>query len=125
MRLLLDTHVLLWWLSDDAHLGAGAREQVAAAEVAAVSVVSAWEIVLKQSLGKLSAPDDLAQQLERHQFTVLPIHLGHALRLRELPHHHRDPFDRMLIAQAGSEGLTIVTADSQFARYDVPVYSAT
>ncbi|MDQ6747209.1 MAG: type II toxin-antitoxin system VapC family toxin [Candidatus Dormibacteraeota bacterium] len=124
MRLLLDTHSLLWWLSADARLGPLAREGIAAAEVAFVSTASAWEMSIKGALGKLEAPSDLPQQLQRHRFTVLPIHLDHALGVRALPPLHRDPFDRMLVAQAQAEDLLLVSADPDVARYDVHVIDA-
>jgi PIN domain nuclease of toxin-antitoxin system len=121
VRLLLDTHALLWWLADDPRLGAETREAVADSEVVLVSTASAWEIALKKGLGKLTAPDDLPSQLVRHQFTVLPIHLSHTVRYGDLPLIHRDPFDRMLVAQAQVEGLTIVSGDPAIAAYDVDV----
>ena len=121
MRLLLDTHTLLWWLADDPRLHAEVRDHVAESEEVFVSTASAWEISLKKALGKLVAPDDLPAQLVRHQFTVLPIHLAHALRYGELPLLHRDPFDRMLVAQAQVEDLTIVTGDAAIAAYEVGV----
>ncbi|HEV2369436.1 MAG TPA: type II toxin-antitoxin system VapC family toxin [Acidimicrobiales bacterium] len=119
MRALLDTQVLLWWLADDERLPDGARETIGGAEDAIVSVASAWEMSLKAQLGRLDFPDDLEAQLVRHQFSVLPVHLGHARRYRQLPLHHRDPFDRMLIAQAQVEELTVVSANPVMARYQV------
>lgn len=124
MRLLLDTHVLLWWLSDDPVLGPEARRAIAAADLAMVSTASVWEISLKRGLGKLDAPADLGDQIERHRFGVLPVHLDHAIRVGALPLLHRDPFDRMLVAQAQSEGLTVVTADPVLAGYGVETLAA-
>jgi PIN domain nuclease of toxin-antitoxin system len=124
VNVLLDTQVVLWWLTDDERLDRPAREVVADAEVATVSVASAWEMSLKVQLGKLELPDDLGAQLARHGFSVLPIHLGHALQYRALPLLHRDPFDRMLVAQAQVEQLAIVTADPAIARYAVDVIAA-
>ena len=124
MRLLLDTHVLLWWLADDPLLTVEARAAIVESDLAVVSTASAWEISMKRSLGKLDAPDDLAAQLVRDQFTVLPIHLDHALRAGSLPHIHRDPFDRMLVAQAQVEDLVIITTDTNIPRYDVRVLAA-
>jgi PIN domain nuclease of toxin-antitoxin system len=121
VRLLLDTHSLLWWLADDHRLSPEMRGAVADTEVVLVSTASAWEISFKKALGKLAAPDDLPSQLVRHQFTVLPIHLSHAVRYGDLPLIHRDPFDRMLVAQAQVEGLTIVTRDPAIAAYEVDV----
>ena len=124
MRLLLDTHVLLWWLADDPLLTVEARAAIVESDLAVVSTASAWEISMKRSLGKLDAPDDLAAQLVRDQFTVLPIHLDHALHAGSLPHIHRDPFDRMLVAQAQVEDLVIITTDTNIPRYDVRVLAA-
>lgn len=124
MRLLLDTHVLIWWLTNDPQLSIVAREEMAHADAAFVSTASVWEISLKSGMGKLQAPDDLAEQIARHQFTVLPVHLNHAIHLREVPPLHRDPFDRMLIAQAQTEQLTIVTRDADIARYEVATLTA-
>ncbi|MGH3084870.1 MAG: type II toxin-antitoxin system VapC family toxin [Gaiellaceae bacterium] len=120
MRLLLDTHVLLWWLADDPTLRREAREAIADGEsVVVVSAASAWEIAIKRATGRLEAPDDLEAQLERNRFLPLPIAIGHALHAGELPPHHDDPFDRVLVAQAELERLTIVTRDKNIARYGV------
>ena len=124
MRLLLDTHVLLWWLAADPRLAPPSRDLIADADEVTVSTASAWEMSLKAQLGKLECPEDLAAQLVRHQFSVLPVHLDHAVRYRGLPLHHRDPFDRMLVAQAQVEGLAIVSADEVFAGYEVEVVPA-
>lgn len=124
MRLLLDTQVLLWWLADDPRLGRPGRDVIAEAEDAVVSAATAWEMSLKAQLGKLDYPEDLDAQLVRHQFSVLPVHLNHALRYRQLPLHHRDPFDRMLVAQAQVEGLAVVSADPAFAAYEVEIVPA-
>lgn len=124
MRLLLDTHVLLWWLSDDGRLNDNARASIASAEAAFVSTASAWEISMKRALGKLEAPDDLPEQLARHRFSVLSIHLDHALLAGALPPVHRDPFDRMLVAQAQIEALVIVTGDERIRSYAVDVMAA-
>ena len=125
MRLLLDTHVLLWWLADDAGLGAEARAAIAGGDAyVAVSAASAWEIAIKQRLGKLRAPDDLAAQLARHRFVPLAVTVPHALRAGALPLLHDDPFDRMLVAQAELEGLTVVTRDAAIGRYGVPTLTA-
>lgn len=119
MRALLDTQVLLWWLADDERLPDDARETMGGAEDAIVSVASAWEMSLKAQLGRLDFPDDLEAQLVRHQFSVLPVHLGHARRYRQLPLHHRDPFDRMLIAQAIAADMTLISNEAAFDRYGV------
>jgi PIN domain nuclease of toxin-antitoxin system len=120
MRLLLDTHVLLWWLADDRRLGALHRELIAdASNTVLISSVTVAEIAIKASLGKLDAPDDLLPTLDEGGFEHLSFEVSHAESLRTLPWHHRDPFDRMLIAQAITEQLTILTVDPQFADYEV------
>jgi PIN domain nuclease of toxin-antitoxin system len=125
VRLLLDTHALLWWLADDPTLSADARAAIADGEsFVAVSAVSAWEIVIKRAAGRLKAPDDLEAELSRARFTALPITLLHALRIGDLPTHHADPFDRMLVVQAQLEGLTIVTRDERIPLYGVDTLAA-
>ena len=124
MRLLIDTHVLLWWLAESPKLTKTARAQIAEAEIVYVSAASVWEMAIKVSTGKLRAPDDLEKQLQRHGFVELPVSVNHALRVATLARHHADPFDRMLVAQASFESLTLVTADPQFAVYGVPILRA-
>ena len=125
MRLLVDTHVLLWWLADDPSLGDEAREGISASDASVfVSAASAWEISIKQALGNLDAPSDLARQIETHRFEPLPITVSHAYAAGALPRHHDDPFDRMLVAQAMAEGLTLVTRDPRMDRYDVSTLAA-
>lgn len=120
MHLLLDTHVVLWALTDNARLSIAARDAIADGDnLVFVSAVSAWEITIKRSLGKLRAPDDLVDQLRAAHFDPLHLTVEHALAVGELPDLHRDPFDRMLVAQARVETLTIVTADPQVLRYEV------
>ncbi len=121
-RLLLDTHVLLWWLADDEKLGLTTQTIIAdGRNDIFVSAASIWEISIKQSLGKLVAPEDLDSAVEDERFLKLPISLFHGQTAGALPPLHRDPFDRMLIAQAQAEGLTIVTADPIIAKYHVKV----
>jgi PIN domain nuclease of toxin-antitoxin system len=120
MRLLLDTHVLLWWLADDRRLGADHRAMIAdSTNIVLVSAMTVAEIAIKSSLGKLDAPDDLLPTLEAGGFDGLAFESHHADLLRALPWHHRDPFDRMLIAQAIAERLTVLTADPHFAAYGI------
>jgi PIN domain nuclease of toxin-antitoxin system len=119
ISLLLDTHTFLWW--DDAKLAGGVVDRIRSAQDVFVSAVSAWEIAIKAALGKIVANAPLAEAIRDYGFSALPITLEHGDAVRALPRHHRDPFDRMLIAQAGVEGLSIVTADPQFAAYDVPI----
>lgn len=124
MRLLLDTHVLLWWLGGRA-ISKAAGDAIADPDNEAdVSAASAWEIAIKKAIGKLAAPDDLEDQIRDGGFTPLPIRIDHALVAGELPRHHDDPFDRMLAAQATVEGLVVVTRDRRFADYGVQVLPA-
>ena len=126
MRLLLDTHALLWWLFDDPKLSRDSREAISdpTSEVY-VSAASAWEIATKHRLGKLPEAGDVPTALPRYvrqaRFRVLPVELDHALAAGALPGPHRDPFDRMLMAQARIEGLSVVTVDPVFRDYGVPV----
>jgi len=124
LRLLLDTHVLLWWLADD-ELTSDARALIAdPANEVAVSAASAWEISIKKALGKLAAPDDLEHQILACDFMPLPISVSHAVSAGQLPRHHDDPFDRMLIAQAKLEQMAVVTRNQRFGDYDVAVTPA-
>lgn len=122
MRLLLDTHVLLWALTDDRRLAPEARAAISDGRNAVfVSAASAWEITIKRALGKLRAPSDLALQLREARFEDLDVSVDHALAVGDLPDHHRDPFDRLLVAQATVAGLTLVTHDPQIQRYDIAI----
>lgn len=123
MRLLLDTHAVLWWFTDDRRLStvAGAVLDAASNDLF-VSAVAAYEIAYKQGQGRLSPlPDGLPRRLQRAGIEVLPLSLDHAVAAAALPGPHRDPWDRIMIAQALVEGLTVVTADRVFASYHVPV----
>ena len=124
MRLLIDTHALLWWLSDDPALPVSARKHIArAANTILVSSASAWEIAIKFRIGKLPDAGDLladfAGYLTRERFETLPISTEHAVRAGTLPGAHKDPFDRMLIAQAQAESAAILSNDSIFDAYGV------
>ncbi len=122
MRLLLDTHVLLWWLGEPQALHAKTLGVIKdGRNIIFVSAASAWEISIKRALGKLRAPDDLEEALDANRFLKLPISVQHALLAGDLPRHHDDPFDRMLIAQAQVERLTFVTHDPQIERYGLRV----
>ena len=124
-RLLLDTHVVLWWLDDPELIVAPAREAIADGDNDIfVSAASAWEVAIKTALGKLSAPQDFEAALEAAGFAALPITVRHALTVRELPAVHQDPFDRMLAAQARAEGLTLVTRDTRLGQYGIAVITA-
>jgi len=118
---LLDTHVILWALSDSPRLPARHREILADGSACHVSAVSIWEIAIKKSLGKLDISDGFLDILEETQAIFLPVTPRHANHILGLAHHHRDPFDRMLIAQAQIERLSILTVDRHFAEYDVEV----
>jgi PIN domain nuclease of toxin-antitoxin system len=125
-RLLLDTHALLWWLSDDAQLGAETRRAISnPRNQVYVSAASTWEISIKKTIGKLSAPDDMDAIVEDEGFDKLPITLFHGEQAGLLTEHHKDPFDRMLIAQAQAEGLIIITNDEKIARYNIRTMDAT
>jgi PIN domain nuclease of toxin-antitoxin system len=122
VRLLLDTHALLALLSSDYRLSPAARTAMERPDAQLiVSVVSVWEIAIKRSIGKLEAPDDIIERVDKAGAQMLSITPQHAHATGELPLHHRDPFDRLLIAQAQLEGCAIVTGDSAFPAYDVPV----
>jgi PIN domain nuclease of toxin-antitoxin system len=125
MILLLDTHTLIWALEDNPTLSAAAREAIVDGNnIVFVSAVSVWEISIKKALGKLDAPDTLLEEIERHRFTPLEITLEHGDRAGKLPQIHLDPFDRMLIAQAQSEQLVLVTRDPDIQKYQVHCLTA-
>jgi PIN domain nuclease of toxin-antitoxin system len=122
MKLLLDTHVILWWLADDPALKSDARSAISdTSNLVHVSAVSLWEIVIKQGLGKLQLPEDWADILKREPFRQLSINCQHALKVGQLPAIHKDPFDRLLVAQCLTEELTLVTHDATLQHYDVPI----
>jgi PIN domain nuclease of toxin-antitoxin system len=123
VRLLLDTHVLIWW-DEGARLSREARAAIVDADQVYVSAVSGWEIAIKTALGRLRPLRTVEEAIVESGFEELPVRLRHAAALGELSSHHRDPFDRMLIAQAQVDGLAIVTRDSAFALYDVPLVRA-
>lgn len=124
MRLLLDTHAFLWAILDDQRLSSAARRTITDREHEVfVSAATGWEIAVKAALGRLILPQSPARLVPRHMqasgFLPLPIRMEHALRVHDLPEHHRDPFDRLLIAQAIEDRLTLVTADPRFKEYSV------
>ncbi|MGB9885969.1 MAG: type II toxin-antitoxin system VapC family toxin [Moorellales bacterium] len=126
MKALLDTHVFLWWITDDSRLSGRAREIIGSGEnTLYLSAASAWEIAIKAGLGRLSLPDDLEsfipEQLAENGILPLPVRLSHALRVHALPAYHRDPFDRLLVAQAQVENLPLISGDPVIARYPVEV----
>lgn len=124
MRLLLDTHVVLWQLQGSRTVSAVAREVIGEATEVLFSVVSFAEIGVKAAIGKLAVPDDLREQVVRSGVQILALDAAHGLAVAGLPMHHRDPFDRLLVAQARAEHLTIITADQRLGAYDVPLISA-
>jgi PIN domain nuclease of toxin-antitoxin system len=125
MNLLLDTHVLLWCLGAPHRLQRETRKKIEKPDtIVFVSAASAWEIEMKRSLGKLKVPNDLEEQLHEKRFTELPVRARHVQALRSLPALHRDPFDRMLVAQATTENLVLVTADSKVRAYRVRTMEA-
>lgn len=120
--LLLDTHALLWWTDDlSGRLGPRAATALAKGPPVTVSAVVIWEAAIKRALGKLRAPVNLLQRVEESTASLLPITARHADHVATLPLHHGDPFDRLLIAQAQLEGLTIVSGDPKLRRYDVEI----
>lgn len=125
MRLLLDTHVLLWWLDGDRRLGAVAASRIEddATDVY-VSAATAWEIAVKRAAGKLAASFDVSAEIDDEGFLPLAITVEHGVAAGGLPLHHTDPFDRMLVAQACTEGLWLVTSDAAIRQYDVPLIDA-
>jgi PIN domain nuclease of toxin-antitoxin system len=124
LKLLLDTHVLLWWLEGSVRLSRQARRTIAGSEEVWVSAASAWELGIKSALGKLRTPDDLEFQVKASRFRELPVTLAHAVAAGKLPRHHNDPLDRMLVAQAALESLTLLTVDRQLQAYGIRVILA-
>ena len=129
MNILLDTHALLWWLTNNPRLGSQARNVILSRNTSVwVSSATVWEISIKAALGRLELREPFAEvmpaELEREGFRPLTITHRHAFAVRTLPRHHDDPFDRMLIAQARCEDLTLVTADAEIPAYDVRTLDA-
>ena len=123
-RLLLDTEALIWWDANDRRLGRRARAAIAQAADVYVSAASAWEIAIKQALGKLTTTRQPDEAVTDAGFTPLPVTFAHAAAIGTLPNHHRDPFDRLIIAVARVEALTIVSSDDRFALYGGPLIDA-
>ncbi|WP_174534239.1 type II toxin-antitoxin system VapC family toxin [Micromonospora chalcea] len=121
MTLLLDTHVALWAITGDATLGVEFLDRLRHDPDVFLSPVSLWEITIKQQAGKLSGPADLAERVRDMGFRELPVTHDHAITAGRLPPHHRDPFDRMLVAQAITENLTLATRDASIPLYEVDV----
>lgn len=120
MRVLLDTQVLLWWLFDDPRLSTDISAVISdEGNEISISAISAFEISTKKLIGKLDTPDDLEEQLEASAFIELPATIAHCFEVSKLPLHHKDPFDRLLVAQARCEDLTLITSDRMLSKYDV------
>ena len=125
MNLLLDTCVLLWWFDDPDLLSKEASTAIKEPDNRIiVSVVSVWEIAIKEALGKLSSPDNLKEMIADAEFELMPIDYEHAWYVKDLPPHHKDPFDRLLVAQTTVENLMLVTRDSWLNAYNVPILEA-
>ena len=125
MRILLDTHALLWWLDDSPRLTTKAREAIAdGGTTVYVSAAVIWEIRIKEALGKLRVPAELQEVIAQQGFEPLPVTADHAHALVALPMHHHDPFDRMLVTQARAEGMTLVTHDRRLAQYGIRMLQA-
>jgi PIN domain nuclease of toxin-antitoxin system len=121
LKLLLDSHALVWWVRDDRRLGREARRAIADADLVWVSTISGWELAIKVAKGRLRIPEPLRVTIVADRFTELPLTLRHTEELERLPMHHGDPHDRLLIAQARVEGATIVTHDRALEAYGVPI----
>lgn len=124
MRILIDTHILIWWESTPERLSSTARRRLEEAQdTFIISVASLWEMQIKLAIGKLTLRLPLAEVVREQQkqngFEILPITLQHVLALETLPMHHKDPFDRLLIAQAQAEGLPLLSADAVFDQYPI------
>jgi PIN domain nuclease of toxin-antitoxin system len=124
VNLLLDTHILLWWLTDDATLADDIKSTIDTEANIWVSAATLWEIAIKEAIGKISASADLPERIRRSGFRELPIGFDHATAAARLPMIHRDPFDRMLIAQARCEDLAFVTRDPRCQKYEVQILPA-
>ncbi len=124
MRFLLDTHILLWLLSDSPYLKKEIKEQIVSAQENLVSVASMWEIIIKKKADKLDSPDNLKEAIEYSNLSILPINFNHVLETEKLPDIHKDPFDRIIACQAICENLTLITKDEIIAEYGVKILRA-
>ena len=126
MRLLLDTHTFLWWNTEDPQLSSRARELIEDGQNEIfLSAASAWEISIKTAKGKLVLPESPSQyilnRMGLYRFQPLPVHISHAVRIHDLPPHHNDPFDRLLVAQSQIESLSLISMDTHIRKYEVEV----
>jgi len=126
MKILLDTHTFLWWITDDQKLSGRAREIISdGSNELFLSAATGWEIAIKVQIGRLKLPEEpirfILEQMRINAIQSLPIQMNHALHVSTLPQHHRDPFDRLLIATAQLEGLPILSSDHQLVNYQVEV----
>jgi PIN domain nuclease of toxin-antitoxin system len=122
MKLLLDTHILLWWLTQDQKLSQTEIDTIADSDnIVFISAATAWEIAVKKMIGKLEAPDDLPIALAANDFLELPITIEHSQKLYQLPLHHHDPFDRIMVAQAIAEDLTFMTRDTKISLDEIKI----
>ena len=126
MTLLMDTHVFLWWAADEPRLSPRARAEIANPDnEVLLSAASGWEITIKSALGRLELHSEpqvfVPEHVHRNGFGVLPVTLHHSLEVYSLPHHHRDPFDRLLIAQARSEGIPLISGENRLRSYEVEI----
>ena len=122
MRFLVDTHALLWALGEPSALSLAARDAIAdPSNLIMVSSASLWECAIKASIGKLDLPEDFFDSVPEAGYEVMPIRISHLNVYRTLPMHHRDPFDRMLVAQARAEALTLISRDPGIAKYDIEI----
>jgi PIN domain nuclease of toxin-antitoxin system len=122
MRFLVDTHAMLWALGEPSALSSPAREAISnPANLIVISSASLWECAIKASIGKLDLPEDFFDSIPKTGYEVMPIRITHLNVYRTLPMHHRDPFDRMLVAQARAEALTLISRDPGLAKYDVEI----
>jgi PIN domain nuclease of toxin-antitoxin system len=124
VNLLLDTHVILWWLTDDPTLSNDLKDRIDHEPGFCLSPATIWEVAIKQAIGKLGKPADLPERIRASGLQEIAITSEHALVAGRLPMIHRDPFDRMLVAQAQCEGLAVVTRDADISKYDVRVLAA-
>ncbi len=122
MRFLVDTHALLWALGEPSALSPAARDAIAdPSNLIVVSSVSLWECAIKASIGKLDLPEDFFDSMPEAGYEVMPIRISHLNVYRTLPMHHRDPFDRMLVAQARAEAMTLISRDPEVAKYGIEI----